>query len=54
MKHIGVLKGHKDEIKTLYVANNRLFSAGKGNSTACGLYVWDLRTLKYIFFNIIY
>ena len=42
---IGSLKGHSDEIRSLLVKGNRLYSAGKSGSEEGGaaLLVWDLR-----------
>lgn len=43
----GVLRGHKDEIRTMRIVNNYLFSAGKGLTNSGGLLVWDLRYLNF-------
>jgi WD40 repeat protein len=43
----GVLRGHKDEVRTMHVANNYLFSAGKGLTNSGALFVWDLRYLNF-------
>jgi WD40 repeat protein len=43
----GVLRGHKDEIRTMKIVNNYLFSAGKGLTNSGGLLVWDLRYLNF-------
>ena len=37
------LKAHKDQIRTLHVTGDYLFSAGKGTVNGGGLLVWDLR-----------
>ena len=43
LKNVGKLVGHKDEIRALHTHDNYLFSAGKGNSSAGSLIVWDIR-----------
>lgn len=42
----GVLRGHKEEIRCLHIANNYLFTAGKGLSNSGSLFVWDIRFLN--------
>jgi len=43
----GVLRGHKDEIRSMHIINNYLFTAGKGLSNSGGLLIWDLRYLNF-------
>jgi WD40 repeat protein len=45
LQNITTLKGHKDEIRTLYVKGDTLFSAGKGGTSYGAMLVWDLRNL---------
>ena len=42
----GVLRGHKEEVRCLHIANNYLFTAGKGLSNSGSLFVWDIRFLS--------
>ena len=37
------LKGHKDEIRTMHLAQGNLYSAGKGTINGGSLLAWDLR-----------
>ena len=46
LKNIATLKGHKDEIRSLYVHNGILYSAGKGGPTYGSILTWDLRSIK--------
>lgn len=45
LTNVGQLKGHRDEIKALNVAQDGslLFSAGKGSASGGALLLWDLR-----------
>ena len=45
LTNVGVLKGHKDEIRAMNVTmdGNILFSAGKGSQNGGALLLWDLR-----------
>ena len=45
LTNVGVLKGHKDEIRAMNVTQdgNILFSGGKGTDKGGALLVWDLR-----------
>lgn len=43
----GVLKGHKEEVRCLHIANNYLFTAGKGLSNSGSLLVWDMRFMNF-------
>lgn len=39
----GTLKGHKDEVRTMHINNDLLFTGGKGLANSGSLLVWDLR-----------
>lgn len=45
LTNVGVLKGHKDEIRTMNITSdqNLLFSGGKGTNNGGALLIWDLR-----------
>lgn len=43
----GVLRGHRDEVRALHIADNLLFTAGKGLPNSGSLLVWDLRYLNF-------
>ena len=42
----GTLKGHKDEVRTMHINNDLLFTGGKGLANSGSLLVWDLRNLN--------
>ena len=39
------LKAHKDEVRTMHIINNLLFTGGKGLANSGSLLIWDLRQL---------
>lgn len=39
------LKAHKDEVRTMHIANDLLFTGGKGLANSGSLLMWDLRCL---------
>lgn len=39
------LKAHKDEVRTMHIANDILFTGGKGLANGGSLLIWDLRNL---------
>ena len=39
------LKAHKDEVRTMHIANDILFTGGKGLANSGSLLIWDLRNL---------
>jgi hypothetical protein len=42
-EHVGALKAHRDEIRTLYKEGAYLFSAGKGTMHSGAMFKWDTR-----------
>lgn len=42
----GILKSHKDEVRTIHNHNDYLFSGGKGLANSGSLLIWDLRKLN--------
>lgn len=46
MTVVMTLKGHKDDIRCLYMHNGILYSGGKGTGNTPSLFVWDLRSLQ--------
>jgi WD40 repeat protein len=43
---ISTLKAHKDEVRVLHIANDLLFSAGKGSASASSIFSWDFRSMN--------
>jgi WD40 repeat protein len=39
------LKAHKDEVRTMHIVNDMLFTGGKGLTNSGSLLIWDLRNL---------
>jgi WD40 repeat protein len=48
MEVVSTLKGHKDDIRTLYMADGVLFSGGKSNANSSSLFIWDLRSSQAV------
>jgi len=42
----GTLKGHKDEVRTMHINGDYLFTGGKGLANSGSLLVWDMRNLN--------
>lgn len=42
----GTLKCHKDEVRTIHIHGDYIFTGGKGTSNSGSLLVWDLRKLN--------
>ena len=42
----GQLKAHKDEVRTMHMVGDYLFSAGKGGTNSGSLLAWDFRNLN--------
>lgn len=43
----GTLKAHKDEVRTIHISGNYLFTGGKGTNNGGSLLVWDFRKLNF-------
>ena len=39
------LKSHKDEVRTMHIVDDILFTGGKGLVNSAALMVWDLRNI---------
>lgn len=46
LQNIGTLRGHKDEIRAMHIAENLLVSGGKGSTINGAIFFWDLRSQK--------
>lgn len=42
-EQVAILKAHQNEIRSLHIDDNYLFSCGKGSINNGGIFKWDLR-----------
>lgn len=43
---VSVLKGHKEEVRTMHIMEDTLFTGGKGLANSGSLLAWDLRNIN--------